>query len=786
MMRVLPNPVLSSRTIPVALLPLCVGCAAVLGQVVLLRELMVLFNGNELSVGLVLAVWLAWTAIGAHLAGAALRHVRRPGLAFAAAELVCGASLPLTVWVLRTGRTILSPVSGELLGPVPMFLTTVIWLSVFCCLSGSLFAMAAQIFATHRQVSAQRALSVAYMLETLGSALGGVLASFALLPFLGSLHIAMLVSALSACIAVIVLLGAGPKQSFAVFLCAAVVVVPAIRSVAPRSERNSEQRRWPGLRLIESRDSIYGRIAWTEAGGMQTIYDNGNVLANVPDPAAAEESIHYALLEHPAPRKVLILGGAAQGALTEALRHSTVQQVDYVELDPLIPSMLQRMHSADLTRGLSDPRVRLHIGDGRRTLSTSAATFDVIVVNVPEPDTAQWNRFYTREFFSAARRRLAPGGVLALQLRSSDEYISPRRAEFLRCIHGTLAEEFAEIAIIPGDPLHMIASTQPGILAKNSDELIARMQFRHLQLLYVSPFMLPFRMSAERMAQIEQVLRSTPGTPINRDFHPVAYYFNAVLWNAQFNMAYASFLQKIAKIPFTFVLAGACILIVILLPFPWLRKQVAIGPAAVRWSVLSGGYILMTMQLLLLLGFQSLYGYVYAKLAVLIGMFMAGMAAGTWSALRRTGSSEATRTMRLAAINQAALSASAPVLMLIMLALQHASESPAGDLFAALVFPVLAFASGVPGGMQFPLAAEIYFARPAAKANLGLLYALDLIGGCGGAILLGGLLIPVFGFWRVAWLAALVGLPGALLLARAATVQQPTSKFVSARRIPVP
>ena len=75
-------------------------------------------------------------------------------------------------------------------------------------------------------------------------------------------------------------------------------------------------------------------------------------------------------------------------------------------------------------------------------LRTADDTFDVIILNVPDPQTAQLNRFYTAEFFRSARDHLASGGLLALQLRSSEDYISPDLAEFLRCIHTLCGKSF--------------------------------------------------------------------------------------------------------------------------------------------------------------------------------------------------------------------------------------------------------------------------------------------------------------------------------------------------------
>jgi len=49
--------------------------------------------------------------------------------------------------------------------------------------------------------------------------------------------------------------------------------------------------------------------------GAATLYENGLAVVTVPDPEAAEEAVHYALLEHPAPSSLLLIGGGTNGSL---------------------------------------------------------------------------------------------------------------------------------------------------------------------------------------------------------------------------------------------------------------------------------------------------------------------------------------------------------------------------------------------------------------------------------------------------------------------------------------
>ncbi len=82
-----------------------------------------------------------------------------------------------------------------------------------------------------------------------------------------------------------------------------------------------------------------------------------------------------------------------------------------------------------------------------------------------------------------------------------------------------------------------------------------------------------------------------------------------------------------------------------------------------------------------------------------------------------------------------------------------------------MVFPALGALSGIFGGYQFPVATEIYL-KGSGRSRLGTLYAIDLLGGCAGALVLSGYLIPVFGFWNTAWLCATMNLAPALLATR--------------------
>ena len=788
-----------------------IGFTSVIAQIVLMRELIVVFYGNEISLGIMLAGWLLWTAIGSSVSGRVSARLRDSRKLMACLETLIAAVFPLTILAVRASRPVLQSVPGEILGPAPMFLTSFVTLSVFCLLSGGLFAAGSRLCADEARTSTASAASSVYLLEAAGSGLGGVLASLVLIRYCTSFEIALFVALLNLLAAAWI--GVRTPSYRRVLLALILIAALLIPRAARLLEAKSLALLWHGFSLVESRNSVYGNLALVATSESRSLFENGLRVLTVPDPSAAEESVHFALLEHTAPRSLLLIGGGINGSVAQALQYSSLERLEYVELDPAILGVAERHFARAWTRVRSDPRVRIHPMDGRLFLKTSNSKFDVIIINLPDPFTAQLNRFYTQEFFIEAAEKLNPGGVLSFQVTASENYISQELADLLRCLQKTMRAVFPQVVAIPGETVHFLAANQPGSLTLDPSELMTRLRERRIRTQYVREYYIPFRMSPDRMLDLQLQIEPQPATPINRDFTPIAYYFDVVLWSSRFHSVWRELLESLARLRFGAVAGavalGALGLALIAALYERLRIARHRGSgdftspqdgdvksplhchhATVGFCVAAMGFTLLGLEVLLLLGFQALYGYVYQQLSILVAVFMVGMAAGAWLALNKVRAlpaqfkpvpasldpkmcAETRRAWRFEFLRLALLqllAALAPLLLYALFVLLEGVRNLAALLtISQIVFPVLALIAGLLGGYQFPLASRIYFARSdKSKRNPGMLYALDLLGACLGAVALSAYLLPVYGFLRTAMLMAVVNLAPAALAALAA------------------
>jgi spermidine synthase len=747
---------------------LLIGFTATTAQILLMRELLVVFYGNEISLGLLLANWLFWTGIGSGLFGRKAAWLfKHPHKAMAGLQTLLAVTLPLTILAVRSSKGVFLNVPGEILGPWPMFLTTLVVLCPFCLFSGGMFSVGSRLVCQETGAVPASATGSVYLLEALGSGIGGLIASLMLVRHYTSFQVALCLGLLNLLAASSLIFREPLWRRVAYATVVAVFVAGVLPFGAPWMETLSLARLWRGFHLLTSQNSAYGNLAVVETDSSRTLLENGLVLFTAPAPQAAEESVHFALLQHPAPRSVLLIGGGLNGSAVEALKHPLVERIDVVELDPKIFELGQSYFAGEMAALQHEPRVRLHATDGRLFLKSTPETFDVIILNLPEPQTAQLNRFFTVEFFREAAAKLNPGGILSFQLQASENYISPTLGSFLRCINRSLQEVFPEVTTIPGDTVHFFAATQAGTLTVRADDLLQRLKSRHLQTSYVREYYLPFRMAPDRMLELTDQIRPRPETPINRDFAPAAYYFDIALWSTQFNRSYREVFENMARIRFRWILSGLTALLAIgLLVVARFRAEKLHG-VCVASCVSTMGFTLMALEVLLLLGFQAIYGYVYRQLALLVAAVMMGMALGSWLGLRNIGRRDGSHgaSLRVLATVQV-VAALSPLFLYVFFLICARSNSPAGlFLVGDILFPVVAALCGILGGYQFPLASDLFFAgrKDAPPENTGSVYAIDLLGACIGAVILSAYLVPVFGFLKTATLILVLNLATALL-----------------------
>jgi spermidine synthase len=124
-----------------------------------------------------------------------------------------------------------------------------------------------------------------------------------------------------------------------------------------------------------------------------------------------EALVHPAMLMHPHPRRVLILGGGEGATLREVLRYGMVEEVVMVDLDEEVVDLC-RQHLPEIAgKAFEDPRATLVTEDARDFLQRSDGRFDVIVQDITDAVTADFSDVYYR----AIQRCLADRGILTMQ-----------------------------------------------------------------------------------------------------------------------------------------------------------------------------------------------------------------------------------------------------------------------------------------------------------------------------------------------------------------------------------
>ena len=459
-----------------------VGFAFFLMELVWYRMLAPILGGTAFTFGLILAVALAGIGIGGAIYPLVYRN-RRPDLRSLVLTLVWEALAIGIPFALGDRLAVLAAIlrslayygfAGQTLGWLVIAMIVVFPAAL---VSGIQFPLLIALIGQGKRQVGQH-IGNAYAWNTLGAMLGSLAGGFGLLPLLSATGTWQAVVILLALFGVVLLLLEFRRQRQAARLwqplglaglAALCLGMSGPTAVWRHSGIGAGRVRMPpatqnGLRawvhdtrrqIVWQGDGREASVAISGRNGASFMVNgksDGNALA---DSGTQIMLTVLGAMLHPEPKRGLVVGlgtGESAGWLASL---PTIERVDVVELEPAIANVAELC--APLNHDvLAHPKVRIQYNDAREALQTTRERYDLVASEPSNPYRSGVASLYTREFYLAARERLAPGGIFVQWLQGYEI-----DAQTVRTVLATLHETFPHVEIWEARPADLLLVCSP-------------------------------------------------------------------------------------------------------------------------------------------------------------------------------------------------------------------------------------------------------------------------------------------------------------------------------------
>ena len=679
---------------PVLSVVLATGIATLAAQLLMVRECIAQFSGNEFVITLILFSWLLLGGIGNRLARLLNKIMPATKIRLAWISLILSAAPVFCLYAFRYLRDVVF-IHGSNVGFYPTLTFIFLCMAPYGLLVGA--ALPYGLFVLKRHHPDYPGTTI-YLTDNLGNVIGGILFSFVLIFFTTPFQCLMIVGMLlllSVCFLIRSLSSnKGPTVFFVLF-----VFTFLIGSLLFEKDSLTQTEG----KLVFYKESRFGRITIIQNREQYTLFEDGDPAVFSQNISLAEESVHYPLSQISHAKQMLLIS-THSGMMAEIEKYHP-DLIDYVELNPDISSVLFKYGFIQSLNGIN-----IINQDGRAYLSRTQKVYDAIIVNLPDPTTFQVNRFFTDHFFSLVKQHLAADGVFSFSTPGYDNYLSEPLRQKLSSLYNTASVLFNNVTLLPGNNVYFLCRNQPVHL--NIPERLAE---KGISTLYISRF---FRgnMTPERIRQLNQAI--DPSTRKNEDLSP---QLMQIMFREWFSLHQTS--------PKGFIIGVTVFGIIYLLIM-----------SRVEYVLSSTGFVTMGSEILTIFAVQICFGYIYSQIGLIVTVFLAGLFPGAWLGVKWNGDKK-TLLMILDAL-----------LMVLLVLFSQMAETQKGAP-SLMFFILFGFAVSLACGCQFPLALNLLKDTESGAVKS---FSADLIGAAFGVLSTSLLLIPFFGIIGATW--ALIGL----------------------------
>ncbi|HAM39006.1 MAG: hypothetical protein A2474_02850 [Elusimicrobia bacterium RIFOXYC2_FULL_34_12] len=689
-------------------------------QIVILREFLVVFSDNEITIGIFLASWMMMSGLGSYLAGFFINRLGSAKKIFSYLLLLIAFLMPIGIILIRIIKPFLQRIPTEILGIGPTMLISLLIAMLFSIFFGIWFVIAVKMaFITNNNHVGRY-----YAFEVFGTVFGGLLVSIIFIRFFNTIQISLFFSFL---IFLLLFLNFSKKYIFLLIL-----VVACIWN-SNTIEKLSIIYQWKPFDIAESKDSVYGRITVIRSGAEHDFYENSNKITATELLSNNEEIIHFPLLLIKKPKDVLIIGGAYNN-IAEVLKYK-VNSVVYLQPNSVFLQLLEKYSNDETKKLLRDPRLEVLKIDSRFFLKRTKRKFDCIIADVPAPLTGFANRHFTIEFFKEIKETLSENGIFIFPLLSSENYMNDELKLLSASIYNTLNPVFTNVSIVIGSKNYFMCSEKK--LNINYKYLLREIRIRQINIKYFTRYYLRYILRADRTKKVnEWITEKISEVPINYDFYPICYYYGLNYWTSIFGTeSFRKIFKIFEKNRLLTIISFSAIVSIILIKFKKFYWQTVL-------LVIS--FISILAEFLIIFAFQSVYGYVYSKIGILLALCLFGIGMGSYLSDKYIA-----KSANIFRMTKIIIFLNLIYIILLPFLFRFILKNP---FYTVSIFYLLIFIAGVYVGVLFPLVVKGY--GIVNEQQIGKFYAIDLFGAMLGTILVSLIFIPIFGIINSCYLAA--------------------------------
>jgi spermidine synthase len=408
------------------------GFALLALEVVWFRFLLLFVKGHSNAFPVMLAVVLGGIALGGlaaslwmRLAPGAHRFAGPVALVAAVATVASYAAFPSAI--APFGLSSITEPGAILRVSLPLMLPV-------SCISGVLFTLVGAALRTRLDSEVETA-GMLTLVNTIGAAIGSLVAGFVLLPLLGIEKSLFVIALIYASIGTVLIWRPVKGRPTPIGYVAAGACLIAL-ALFPFGELNARLvsipvERWaegePERRLVAVREGLTETIVFFQRMLLgkpvsDVMLTNSFSMSTTGYGVRRYQKlyVYWPIAVHPDLKRALLIGygvGNTAKALTDS---AGVESIDLVDLSRDILSMAPIVFPREQDQPLRDPRMRVHIEDGRYFLQATDRQFDLITGEPPPPGIAGVENLYSREYFRLMHDRLAEGGIVTYWLPLAD------------------------------------------------------------------------------------------------------------------------------------------------------------------------------------------------------------------------------------------------------------------------------------------------------------------------------------------------------------------------------